>query len=98
MIDTIHFICKGDLHIEHLPDGTFLTGVWRVSRQTATEARRIALHRSRAEPSFLQGIRLKSDAKMVDGQVRFTFRVTKDDQKVDWPQGGGAGEKAYTRV
>jgi hypothetical protein len=96
MVHTIHLICRDDLHIEHLPDGTFRTGVWLVSLKTATEAQRIALHRSRAEVSFLQGRRLKSVAGLVDGKRRFTFLVREDAEAVGWPADGGAGEKAYS--
>ena len=95
MIHTIHLICKDDLHLRRLPDGRFTTGVWLVGLAAATEAQRIALHRSRAEPSFLQGERLRSVAGMVEGKRRFTFEVQADGAPVAWPAGSGAGEKAY---
>lgn len=95
MVHTIHLICKDDLHLQRFPDGRFRTGVWLVGLEVATEAERIALHRSRSEPSFLQGVRLRSVAGMVDGKRRFTFEVRAEGEPVAWPVGGGAGEKAY---
>ena len=96
MIHTIHLICKDDLHLRRLPDGRFTTGVWRVGPAAAAEAERIALHRSRAEPSFIQGERLRSVASLVAGQRRFTFEVQAEGAPLAWPVGGGSGEKAYS--
>lgn len=98
MIHTIHLICKDDLHLVRLPDGRFETGVWAVGPAAATEARRVALHRSRAAPSFLQGRRIKSEAVEVDGRRRFVFTVQAEGPAEAWPAGGGAGEKAYRRA
>jgi hypothetical protein len=97
MIHTIHLICKDGLHLTCLPDGRFTTGVWLVGPAAAKQAQRVALHRSRAEPSFLQGVRLRSVAGEVEGKRRFTFEVQADGAPVTWPAGGGAGEKAYSR-
>ena len=96
MVHTIHLICKDDQHLERRPDGVFRTGVWLVSLEAATQALRVALHRSRAAPSFLQGRRLKSEAALVDGKRRFTFVVQAEGEPEPWPPGGGSGEKAYS--
>jgi hypothetical protein len=97
MVQTIHLVCKDDLHLTRLSDGCFNTGVWLVGLAAATEAQRIALHRSRAEPPFLQGRRLRSVASMGEGKRRFTFEVQADGAPVAWPAAGGAGEKGYTQ-
>jgi hypothetical protein len=104
-----HFVCDGEKGITRNSDGTIWSGTWVVDKRHAEHGAKIgsyvALHRTKAEPSYLQG-RLKGwreavrekrygdeDAKTAFG-VDFLIELTQ--HSYEWV-GDGTGEKGYAR-
>lgn len=90
----MHFVCHADLNVTDLGDGTFETGVWFVSAEAARTVASVALHETKAVPSYRQGAVVARRATIYEGKRRFIFRVRDDGRPVPWA-GGGSGEKGY---
>ena len=96
----IHLICPNELHVEQLGNGRYSTGIWVVGKQAADDADLIALHKSRSDRSYLQGRKTswtneRRDPGSAHAEGR-RFYFEEDGPPVNWPERGGAGEKAYT--
>ncbi len=92
----MHFVCRGDRNVVDHGDGTFDTGVWRVSRKLCSGVEYVALHASRDERSYRQGRVLKWRTVIHEGQPRVVFTVRDDGRPRAWV-GSGSGEKGYAR-
>jgi len=107
-VSEFHFVCPSELRITRNRDGTIWTGTWVVAEEHAERAVRfgssIALHSSRAEPSYLQG-RIKAWRKS-PRQPRYSGQqLTQVDEGIDFlfePSGSpfgwkgeATGEKGY---
>jgi len=90
----VHFICRQDMNVRHLGDGTFETGVWVVSDKHLETIRYVALHEYRSKSSYRQGEVLGWHAVEYQGRKRIVFHVKEDRQPRSWI-GGGNGEKGY---
>lgn len=51
----MHFVCRDDLNVTDLGDGTFETGVWYVSAEAARTVRTVALHQDKKHPLLPPG-------------------------------------------
>ena len=104
-----HFVCDNERGVTRNQDGTFWSGTWVVSEKNAENALKsgayVALHRSRAEPSYLQGTVTgwrKSPRERRYGdqeaQTRFgiDFLLQPTVQAYEWV-GDATGEKGYAR-
>jgi hypothetical protein len=103
-----HFVCDRGKGLESNSDGTIWTGTWVVDSAHAERAARIqayvALHSSKAEPSYLQGIvkdwrtspraREYAEGRPVRIESGIDFLLELTDQPYDW-SGDGSGEKGY---
>lgn len=90
----VHFICRQDMNVRHLGDGTFETGVWVVSEKHLKTVRYVALHESKSRSSYRQGEVLGWHAVDHHGRQRIVFHVKEDHHPRSWI-GEGAGEKGY---
>ena len=90
----MHFVCRDDLNVVDHGNGTFTTGVWRVSETAARSVERVALHTSKGERSYRQGRVLRREQVLYEGQPRWRFLVRAEEQRLPW-SGGGTGEKGY---
>jgi len=102
-----HFVCKRDRGVVHNPDGTLWSGSWVVAKEHAERAERnnayLALHESKSEQSYLQGIvkgwrtaprdRQYSDVE-AQTEEGIEFLVEPISTAFPW-RGGGSGEKGY---
>lgn len=96
-----HFVCANEKGVTRNPDGSVWTGTWVVSELHARRASKIgayiALHTSRSEPSYLQGVikdfrwSKREGAKTQKGVV---FLVELTDEPFSWV-GNGSGERGY---
>ncbi|MGA8155231.1 MAG: hypothetical protein WB822_03260 [Rhodoplanes sp.] len=100
-----HFVCRNDRGITFNPDGTFWSTSWVVSEELLKTSMRygarLALHNSKIEPSYRQGI-IKDYRRIggfEDGKIesRIDFLVSPDDKCLPWA-GTGTGEKGYKRA
>jgi hypothetical protein len=100
IVKIVHLICPTELRVENLGRGRYSTGTWVVAECVAEEAEFVALHKSRREPSYLQGRKVswKTERRAAgsahDEGRRFWIEV--EGPAVSWPARGGAGEKGYT--
>jgi transcriptional regulator with XRE-family HTH domain/predicted RNase H-like HicB family nuclease len=80
----IHFVCRDDKGVSELADGTFESRAWRVSRANVEAAEYIALHQSKASPSYRQGriIGYRFDTKRPD---RYVFVCEAEPTSLAWP-------------
>lgn len=90
----MHFVCRGDLNVVDHGDGTFDTGVWKVSQAHAATVQRVALHPSKDHRSVRHGRVLDWWTVQHEGAERVVFRVRQEGPPVVW-EGGGSGEKGY---
>ena len=97
-----HFVCERDRGVVFEPDGTFWTGSWVVASYEVSRSIKhgahVALHESKAEPSYRQG-RLVGSRPMPRTMIKKTntglaLRVMPTDSSLIWA-GNGAGEKGY---
>jgi hypothetical protein len=97
-----HFVCDKDNGVRPSSDGTIWTGTWVVDKVHAKRAKKIgayvALHETKAEPSYRQGIikgwsrgRRGPEAKREFG-IDFLFEPTNEPR--EW-NGVQSGEKGY---
>lgn len=107
-VSEFHFVCPSELGVSRNQDGTIWTGTWVVAEEHAERAARygafVALHSSRAEPSYLQGM-VKAWRKS-RRQPRYSGeKQTQVDEGIDflfepsgfplpW-KGDATGEKGY---
>ena len=105
VVTEYHFVCRGDRGVTFNSDGTFWSTSWVVAEDVLRNSMRygakLALHNSKAEPSYRQGV-VKAYRRVddfADGEVesRIDFLVVPDDTPLNWA-GSGAGEKGYKRV
>ena len=102
-----HFVCENDRGVKVNPDGTFLTGTWVVDKRHAERAMKlkgyVALHSTRASPSYRQGTikawRLVDREKQYGDQPAriasgIEFIVQPTAEPYVWV-GDGTGEKGY---
>lgn len=103
-----HFICPKDTGVTPTSDGRCWTGIWAVDERHATLAPAVgayvALHVSKAAPSYLQGTvkdwRVKPrNVSPATGQKTkiekgIEFLIEPGGEPLPW-RGGGAGEKGY---
>jgi len=80
----IHLLCRDDLGVTELEDGTFETRAWRVNERWLHSAAYVALHQRKSERSYRQGrlVEFRVDAKRSD---RFLLVVEPDGSPVPWP-------------
>lgn len=90
----MHFVCRGDLNVVDHGDGTFDTGVWKVSQAHAATVQRVALHPSKHHRSVRHGRVLDWWTVQHEGAERVVFRVRQEGPPLAW-EGGGSGEKGY---
>ncbi len=90
----LHFICRRDLNVTLLPDGTFETGVWVVAEKHANTAEYVALHESKTRGSYRQGRILSVRSVEYEGRLRRIFHVQPESKSLAWV-GDGAGERGY---
>jgi hypothetical protein len=101
-----HFVCDKGKGVSNNPDGTIWTGTWVVDQAHAERGEKIAayvaLHTTKAEPSYLQGI-IRGWRKTMREQQYAEGRPVKIESGIDfllepttepyqW-EGDGAGEK-----
>ncbi|MBV9461278.1 MAG: hypothetical protein JO141_27715 [Bradyrhizobium sp.] len=59
-VSEFHFVCPNELGVTRNSDGSVWTGTWVVAEENARNAEAhgavVALHTSKAEPSYLQGV------------------------------------------
>jgi hypothetical protein len=100
LVTEFHFICQNDRGVKVNSDGTFWSTSWVVAEEVLQKSMKygakLALHSSKAEPSYRQGtIR---DYQRIDdfaeGDVKFRidFLVVSDETPLAWA-GSDAGEK-----
>jgi hypothetical protein len=103
-----HFVCDRGKGVTANSDGTMWTGTWVVDQIHAERAEKIhayvALHATKAEPSYLQGIikgwrRTAREQEYADGRPAKTefgidFLLEPTTESYRW-NGDGAGEKGY---
>lgn len=105
LVTEYHFVCRNDRGVKFNSDGTFWSTSWVVAeavlRKSMKYGAKFALHNSKAEPSYRQGVIRDYQCidDFADGEVesRIDFLVMPDDIPLDWA-GSGAGEKGYKRV
>lgn len=93
----MHFVCRGDMNVVDHGDGTFDTGVWKVSTRHCDGVEYIALHESKERRSYRHGEVLSWRTTRHEGQQRIIFTVRQSGPPRAW-QGGGSGEKGYARA
>ena len=74
----MHFVCRDDLNVTDLGDGTFETGVWAVSAEAAFSVRTVALHQDKATPSYRQGRVIGRTTQLYQGVLVFSAGEDKD--------------------
>ena len=95
-----HFVCRDRRGVKRLSAEHFITGLWAVSQRRCEEAARlgalVALHQSKASPSYVQG-KIISWKVVLDPETqrdRIQFTVQKTSKSLRWG-GNGSGEKGY---
>ena len=103
-----HFVCAKEQGVTHNADGTIWTGTWVIAQAHAERAAKVgsyvALHESKAGPSYLQGtikdFRIsKRERSYAEGHVAQTefgidFLFAPNNTPYEWV-GDGSGEKGY---
>ena len=101
-VSEFHFVCENDRGVSTDGEGFFWSGSWVVPESDVIkgiqEGARLALHRSRNEPSYRQGKII--DYRLTDGEMvkkrntGIEFLVAADGAALAW-FGDGTGEKGY---
>jgi len=89
----IHLICHNNLNVEDLENGYFKSGHWKIAERHPNTAQYLALHESKNQQSYRQGI-IESWERCSECPDRITFYVKATNEPVEW-KGGGTGEKGY---
>ncbi len=101
-LEEMHFVCHDRQGVEDENNETFTTGRWVVRPELVRPERKIvvALHETRAAPSYLQGT-VQHLERVVEGttasgrrQRRVVLRIKKSSTPFPW-KGKGSGEKGY---
>ena len=89
----IHLVCRKGLSVEDLGNGYFKSGHWKIAESSAKTAQYLALHESKNQSSYKQGIieKWKGSEERPD---RIIFYVKATDEPKEWV-GDGTGEKGY---
>lgn len=108
VVHGFHFVCSNEQGVTRNIDGTVWTGTWVVDKIHAERATKIgayvALHASRSDPSYLQGIvrdwrpRKRAPQYADDRPARIPFGVEFLIELINEPkqwQGDATGEKGY---
>ena len=97
----VHVVCRGELGVQRLHEGTFISGIWAINPDRIQEGVTVfALHENRAAPSYLQGkvIRvaniIRRPSESGKNMRRIEVLVEASSQPLDW-RGEGKGEKGY---
>jgi hypothetical protein len=105
IVTEYHFVCRNDRGVTFNSDGTFWSTSWVAAEEVVKTSiqfgARLALHNSKLEPSYRQGV-IKEYRRVDDfaeGKVesRIDFLVLSEPQELKWA-GTGTGEKGYKRV
>jgi hypothetical protein len=105
IVTEYHFVCRNDRGVTFNSDGTFWSTSWVAAEDVVKKSiqfgARLALHNSKAESSYRQGI-IKGYRKVddfADGKVesRIDFLVISESQTLEWA-GLATGEKGYKRA
>jgi hypothetical protein len=105
VVTEYHFVCRNDRGVTFNSDGTFWSASWVAAEDVVEKSirygARLALHNSKLEPSYRQGI-IKEYRKIddfADGKVgsRIDFLVASETQPLEWA-GLATGEKGYKRA
>jgi hypothetical protein len=105
IVTEYHFVCRNDRGVTFNADGTFWSTSWVVAedviKRSLSFGARFALHNSKLEPSYRQGL-IKDYRRIddfADGKVesRIDFLITSEPQSLEWA-GSGTGEKGYKRA
>lgn len=89
----IHLVCRNSLNVEDSGDGYFDSGHWKIAERRANTAQYLALHKSKVQQSYKQGV-IEGWEPSQERPGRITFRVKTTDTPYEWV-GGGTGEKGY---
>jgi len=107
-VSEFHFVCPDELGVTRNSDGTLASGIWVVSATNAVTAEKygsmVALHMTRAEPSYIQG-RIKgwqqkprenkySGDQLTKIKSGIEFIIEPTSTPLVW-QGDATGEKGY---
>lgn len=101
-VSAFHFVCENDRGVSMDGERFFWTGFWIVPEDEVIKAvksgARLALHKSRTEPSYRQGkildYRIAPEDAGKKRNVGIEFLVAADDAALAWA-GEGADEKGY---
>jgi hypothetical protein len=107
-VSEFHFVCPNELGVTKNSDGTLSTGIWVVDAANAEAAEKygsvVALHATRAEPSYLQGKvkgwqkkpreRKYSGDQLTKTMTGIEFLIEPTRTPLVW-QGDATGEKGY---
>jgi hypothetical protein len=107
-VSEFHFVCPNELGVTRHRDGLVQSGTWVVAETQVETGLRygstIALHSSKAEPSYLQGVIKRWDKRQRERKYA-EDQLVKTEQGIDFffePTGtslpwvgDGAGEKGY---
>lgn len=89
----IHLVCRNSLNVTDSRDGYFYSGYWKIAEHHAKTAQYLALHESKAQQSYKQGV-IKDWELSEQRPGRIIFHVKTTDTPYEWV-GGGTGEKGY---
>ncbi len=89
----IHLVCRQDLNVEHLENGYFKSGDWKIAERHARTAQYLALHETKNQQSYRQGI-IESWERSEEHPDRIIFCVKATNEPKEWV-GSQAGEKGY---
>ena len=89
----IHLVCRQGLNVEDLDNGYFKSGHWKIAESSAISAQYLALHESKNQPSYKQGI-IEKWERSEERPDRIIFYIKATDEPKEWV-GGGTGEKGY---
>jgi hypothetical protein len=107
-VSCFHFVCPEEKEVTRNQDGTIWSGTWVVSEENAEMSLRhgghVALHASRAEPSYLRGLirgwrKSQRKGEYADGvpvktQYGIDFLLEPTNEQLSWV-GDATGEKGY---
>lgn len=95
-----HFICHQGRRVDDQNDGTFLTGEWVMKPEHVWQGLVFALHETKTQRSYLQGIVLSvknvRETRTPSGRLqrRVELLVRKTHESLPW-SGLGSGEKGF---
>jgi hypothetical protein len=94
----IHVICEDRLRVERLDNGYFKSGHWWVAKKHMTKQKLdkgiyFALHETKKELSYLQGI-IEDWEQSSEDPKRIIVKIKAMSEQIEW-KGNSAGEKGY---